>query len=151
MSAATCAGTPAPAVGLPEVAMTPAARKFIDRLVRMSGLPAGAGFRLTVSAGGCSGLASEFSVESVPRAGDAALDIDGIRLFLPVESRLLLQGATIDFADTPTSTGLSFHTPDGVGCGCSTSTGAGAVAAGKAAAPGVAHVSIQSLRRPGAA
>ena len=50
----------------PNVTVTPAAEKFIRRMVRFSEHPEG-GFRLTVSAGGCSGYNSEFTV--VP-AGD---------------------------------------------------------------------------------
>ena len=47
-----------------ELKLTPAAEKFISRMVRFGGAGENAGFRLTVSAGGCSGLASEFSVEA---------------------------------------------------------------------------------------
>ena len=84
------------------VILTPAAAKFMTRMVRFSGEPDGAGFRLQVSAGGCSGFNSEFTVEAAPQAGDAVVDVDGVRMFLPAESRLLLEGVTIDFADTPT-------------------------------------------------
>ena len=40
---------------LTSLTVTPAAEKFMRRIVRFSGLPAGGGFRLVVSAGGCSG------------------------------------------------------------------------------------------------
>lgn len=40
----------------------------------------------------------------------------GVRLFLPAESRILLEGVTIDFADTATQTGLVFHDPKQVAC-----------------------------------
>lgn len=102
-----------------DIKTTPAAVKFIARMLRCGGSPE-CGFRLLVKEGGCSGLASEFSVEAVPTAGDAILEQDGIRLFLPVESRLLLEGATIDFADTPTETGFVIHQPDMSGSCCST-------------------------------
>ncbi len=126
----------------PDPTLTQAAEKFVRRVVRFSGLAGGAGFRLTVTAGGCSGLNSEFSVESQPHDGDATFEVNGIRLFLPAQSRLLLQGATIDFADTPTQSGLSFRLPNGAPCACTSS------AAGQG--PGVSHVSLESLRRPGA-
>ena len=102
---------------LPNVTITAAADKFMRRIVRFSGLPAGAGFRLAVSPGGCSGLAAEISVLATPRSGDAVVERDGVKLFLPAESRLLLEGVTIDFADTPTQTGLVFHDPKQVSCG----------------------------------
>ena len=87
---------------LPSLTITPAAEKFIRRIVRFSGLPAGAGFRLLVSAGGCSGYNAEFSAESAPQPGEETLVVNDLRVFLPAESRLLLEGVTMDFADTPT-------------------------------------------------
>ena len=108
-----------------ELTLTSAAEKFVRRMVRFGGAGDNAGFRLTVSAGGCSGLASEFTVEASPQAGDAVVDVNGVRLFLPAESRLLLQGATIDFADTPTNSGLTFATPNSPSCGCSSSSSSG--------------------------
>ncbi|MBI5717783.1 MAG: iron-sulfur cluster assembly accessory protein [Burkholderiales bacterium] len=122
----------------PRIALTPAAEKFMRRMVRFSEHPAG-GFRLTVSPGGCSGYASEFSVEAVPRPGDAELGVNGLRLFLPAESRLLLDGVTVDFADSPTQSGLSFINPNAAACGCSSSEGA--------SPPAQATVSLASLKR----
>jgi len=107
----------------PNISVTPAAEKFIRRMVRFSGLSEGAGFRLAVSAGGCSGLNSEFTVESTPAAGDSTVDVNGLRLFLPAESRLLLDGVTLDFSDSAMSTGLIFINPNGNTCACSSSAG----------------------------
>jgi iron-sulfur cluster assembly accessory protein len=116
-----------------ELTLTPAAEKFVRRMVRFGGAGEHAGFRLTVSAGGCSGLASEFSVEPAPLAGDAVVELNGVRFFLPAESRLLLEGATIDFADTPTSSGLTFVTPNSPACGCGSSSS------------GIASIDISSI------
>jgi iron-sulfur cluster assembly accessory protein len=96
--------------------ITQAAQKFMRMMLRADG-GAGSGFRLAVSPGGCSGLAADISVLAAPSAGDAVVERDGIKLFLPAESRLLLDGVTIDFADTPTQTGLVFHDPKQVSCG----------------------------------
>ena len=95
--------------------MTPAAQKFIRMMIRADGR-AGSGFRLAVTPGGCSGLAADISVVGSPLAGDAVVERDGVRLFLPAESRILLEGVTIDFADTATQTGLVFHDPKQVAC-----------------------------------
>jgi iron-sulfur cluster assembly accessory protein len=111
-----------------EFSMTPAAEKFVRRMIRFGGAGENAGFRLMVSAGGCSGLASEFSVEAAPKEGDAVVEVNGVKFFLPAESRLLLEGATMDFADTPTNSGLTFVTPNSPSCGCSSSSSSGAVA-----------------------
>lgn len=123
---------------VPRLTVTPAALKFVRRMVRFSGLPAG-GFRLSVRPGGCSGLAAEFSVEATPQAGDAELALeDGTRLFLPAPSCLLLDGVTMDFADAPTACGLIFVGSKQQACGCG--------AAGDSP-PGQATVSVHSIRR----
>jgi len=100
--------------------VTPAAEKFIRRMLRFDGGP-DSGFRLSVSPGGCSGLAAEFSVEAAPQSGEAVFECQGMKFFLPAESRLLLDGVTIDFAETPTQSGFVFHDPKAAGCGCKSS------------------------------
>lgn len=100
-----------------DLTITPAATRFIRRMIRMGGAEGG-GLRLEVKPGGCSGLTAEFAVEAAPRPGDAVIEREGFALFLPIEGRLLLQAVTIDFVDTPTETGLVFHDPK-ASCGCS--------------------------------
>jgi iron-sulfur cluster assembly protein len=98
--------------------LTPAAERFIRRLLRFDGGP-GSGLSLLVSPGGCSGMSAEFSVQGAPREGEAAFAIGDVKLFLPAQSRLLLDGVTIDFVETPTSSGFVFHDPKAKNCGCS--------------------------------
>lgn len=124
---------------LPNVILTPAATKFINRIVRFSGLPAGAGLRLAVSPGGCSGYASEFSAEAAPQPGEQTLELNGLRLFLAAESRLLLEGITIDFTETATQSGLSFVNPNQAACACSSAETAPTV--------GVTRIDISSIGR----
>lgn len=100
--------------------ITPAAQRFIRMMVMTDGGP-GSGFRLVVSPGGCSGLNADISVTSEPAPGDAIVETGGVKLFLPAESRILLDGVTIDFADTPAQTGLVFHDPKGTTCSSSRS------------------------------
>jgi len=126
---------------LPHLTVTPAAEKFMRRIVRFSGLPDGAGFRLVVSAGGCSGYNAEFSAEAAPQPGEEALDVNGVRLFLPAESRLMLDGVTMDFADTPTQSGLTFFNPQQAACACSTGA--------EASPPGMARIEISAIGRVG--
>jgi len=123
------------------ITVTPAAEKFMRRMVRFNGGSAGSGFRLTVTAGGCSGLAAEFTVDAAPLPGDARLELDGLSIFLPAESRLLLDGVTVDFSDTPLQSGLTFIDPKAGSCGCSTS------APGSEAAPKVSAVSVSAIQR----
>jgi iron-sulfur cluster assembly accessory protein len=105
---------------------TPAAEAFVRRMLRFGGQGPGAGFRLQVSPGGCSGMASSFSVEAKPEAEDRVLDVRGLTVFVPPASYRLLHGVTIDFVETPTQSGFAFIDPTAGPCGCSSSApGAG--------------------------
>jgi iron-sulfur cluster assembly protein len=95
--------------------ITPAAQKFIRMMVLSDGGP-GSGFRLAVSPGGCSGLNADMSVASEPSPGESVVESAGVKLFLNVESRILLDGVTIDFTDTPAKTGLVFLDPKASAC-----------------------------------
>lgn len=119
-----------------KVVITPRAEAFMRRMVRMGGARPGYGFRLVVSPGGCSGLTARFDVaEGSP--GDIVLEADGFRIFLPAESGAQLDGATVDFAETPIEAGFTFVLPNAPSA-CST-----------AAAPPMATVTLESIRRGG--
>ena len=95
--------------------LTPAAEKFIRFMLRADGAP-GAGFRLAVTPGGCSGLSADIGVAATPGPGEAIVERNGLKLFLNAESRLLLDGVTIDFADGAAQTGLVFNDPKQTCC-----------------------------------
>ncbi|HET9958323.1 MAG TPA: iron-sulfur cluster assembly accessory protein [Polyangiaceae bacterium] len=101
------------------LSLTPAASKFLQRIVRFGGAGGDAGLRLEVSPGGCSGMSSQFSVERNPFAGDEVVQFDGLKLFLPPPTVRLLAGVTIDFLETSTEAKLSFVDPKAGACGCS--------------------------------
>lgn len=97
--------------------ITPAAEKFVRRMLRFDGGP-DSGFRLTVAPGGCSGLSAEFEVASAPAGGETVHEVNGMKFFLPAQSRLLLKDVTMDFQETATSSGFKFHDPKNVStCG----------------------------------
>jgi iron-sulfur cluster assembly protein len=121
-----------------DLAISAAADRFIRRMLRLGG-GTSSGFRLVVTTGGCSGLSGSFSIEQGPTAGDAVVEQNGLRLFLPAESRLLLQGVTVDFADTPTQTGLVFHDPKTAGASCGSHS--------HDAPPGVASIDVSRIGR----
>jgi iron-sulfur cluster assembly accessory protein len=121
-----------------QVIVTPAAEKFMRRMVRFSEHPAG-GFRLSVAPGGCSGYSSAFTVEPAPLGGDAELAVNGLRVFLPAESRLLLDGVTVDFTESAMQSGFAFVNPNAQACGCSTAT--------PSQRPAQAAVALSSIRR----
>jgi iron-sulfur cluster assembly accessory protein len=124
-----------------ELTITPKAENFMRRMVRFGNAGACAGFRLIVSPGGCSGLSSEFTVDANPQFGDYVVEQEDLKIFLPQSSRELLEGYTIDFADTMMETGLKFFNPNARGvCGCGTSAPGGSD-------PTVATVNIASIAR----
>ena len=90
--------------------MTRSAARFMRMMIMADGGPT-AGFRMHVTPGGCSGLNADISVLPEPQPGDVVVEKDGVKLFLPAESRLLLDGVTIDFTDTAAKTGLGFNDP----------------------------------------
>lgn len=112
------------AAAIMNIVVTSAAESFMRRMVNFVSGAQIAGFRLMVQEGGCAGFASQFSIEAAPKAGDVTLEVNGLKIFLPQETRTLLEGATIDFRDSPTSTGLSIVNPNAGNCGCG-NTGAG--------------------------
>jgi hypothetical protein len=67
------------------------------------------------------------------------LEVGGVRLFLGAESRLMLNGITIDFVETSTTSGLSFIDPNKEACACST--------ADAASKTGVTKIDISSIGR----
>lgn len=122
-----------------ELHILPAAERFIRRMVRFGGGES-CGFRLVVTPGGCSGLASECSVEPAPQPDDRVVEIGDLKLFLPGPSAALLEGARIDFAETATQTGLVFQTREAAPCACD--------AAGAAsAAPAFGVVALHTIAR----
>lgn len=113
------------------IIITPAAEKFMRRMVRFANCGPSAGLRLTVTPGGCSGLRTEFNVEPTPRENELTLNVNGLSVFLPPESVDVLEGATVDFRDSGTATGLEIINPNVSSCAC-----------GSGAASGVAHATV---------
>lgn len=106
------------------IAVTAAAETYMRRMVRFNNGDQHAGFRLTVIPGGCAGFATQFSIEAAPQPDDATLDVNGLKVFLPLASRALLAGATIDCRDSAMASGLTIINPNVSDCGCD-SSGAG--------------------------
>lgn len=119
------------------VTFTEKAQAFMRRMVRMGGGGWEAGLRLEVSVGGCSGLALRFDVEAAPGPLDVVVECDGVRVFLSQSSRRLLEGATVDFADSRTESGLKLAVPN-VPAAC---------AANRPAPPAIAFVEPRRIRR----
>jgi iron-sulfur cluster assembly accessory protein len=94
--------------------VTSAAESFIQFMPWAGG--SGSGFRLQANSGGCSGLSADISVKEEPEQEDVLVERNGVKLFLPLENRMLLDGVTVDFVDAASQTGLAFHDPKGTTC-----------------------------------
>jgi iron-sulfur cluster assembly accessory protein len=88
-----------------KTALTPAADKFIRRMLRFAAKTT-TGFRLKVRPGGCSGFAIEFDLAAEPASSEKVWEHEGLRIFLDRESRVLLDGATLDFQEGLSQTGF---------------------------------------------
>jgi iron-sulfur cluster assembly accessory protein len=98
--------------------LTPAAEKFIRRMMRLNA-DATAGFRLRVRPGGCSGLAVEFDLAAAPALDEVVWEHAKLRIFVDRASCLLLNEAVVDFVDSRSLTGFVVTTPGRTAQACS--------------------------------
>src|SRR5213593_350079 len=86
------------------------------------GLPQGAGLRVRVVPGGCSGFQYSLNIEEESRQGDFVLDEKGVRLFVDMFSAQYLNGVEIDYVTNVMGSGFTFTNPNATGsCGCGSS------------------------------
>ena len=100
------------------ITLTERAAKAARRFIRGSG-EQGEALRLAVSGGGCSGFQYDMSIEGAVGADDIVVEAHGVKVYLDPASAQLLQGVTVDFVDTLTESGFTFHNPNAsASCGC---------------------------------
>lgn len=101
------------------VEVTAAAAAAIDKYLRENKAPEGAGLRIGVRGGGCSGLSYFLDPETESKSGDRIIDAHGVRVFIDPKSLLYLQGSTLDYKSGLMESGFKFENPNaGKGCGC---------------------------------
>lgn len=75
--------------------------------------------RVAVRPGGCSGFSYDMFFDSEIAADDVAVEKDGVRVVVDPSSAMLLEGATLDYADGLTQAGFSINNPNAQRtCGC---------------------------------
>jgi iron-sulfur cluster assembly accessory protein len=85
-------------------------------------LPQGAGLRVRVVPGGCSGFQYSLNIEEQSREGDFILDEKGVRMFVDMFSAQYLNGVEIDYVTGVMGSGFTFKNPNATGsCGCGSS------------------------------
>lgn len=86
------------------------------------------GLRVHAMAGCCSGPQYGMSLAGEAMPGDWEGEFGGVRLIVDPESAELLDGATIDYVETPQASGFTIQNPKAVatggGCGCGSGQGA---------------------------
>lgn len=102
------------------VALTPAAAARIKAVVTTE--PPGAGLRVAVEGGGCSGFQYEISVAPAANAEDLVIEHDGARLFIDPVSLPFLLGSEVDWADELIGASFKVRNPNAKSsCGCGVS------------------------------
>jgi iron-sulfur cluster assembly protein len=77
------------------------------------------GLRIMVEAGGCAGYQYMMGLVADHQQGDVVVEKGGIKLFVDAGSMELLQGVTIDFAETLEGAGFTFANPNATSsCSC---------------------------------
>ncbi|MBY0335156.1 MAG: iron-sulfur cluster assembly accessory protein [Acetobacteraceae bacterium] len=102
-------------------AVTPRAAEEIAAIAAREGR-AGAGLRVTVSAGGCSGLQYGFALEDAAAEDDLVIEEGGVRVFVDSTSLEFLAGSRLDWHEALIGAHFIVSNPQAVsGCGCGTS------------------------------
>ncbi|MCI0753430.1 HesB/IscA family protein [Teichococcus vastitatis] len=110
-------GSPHPA----SFSVTPRAFAQVRQIAGREGRP-GAGLRLAVLAGGCSGFQYSFQLDDAVAEDDLVLEADGTRVMIDPVSLDLVQGAQLDWADELIGAHFTVRNPQAAsGCGCGAS------------------------------
>lgn len=111
----------APATAAASFRVTPRAAAEIAAIAAREGRP-GAGLRVSVSAGGCSGFQYGFALEDTAQPDDLVVETGGVRVFVDPVSLDLLGGAELDWHEALIGAHFVVRNPQAVsGCGCGAS------------------------------
>ncbi|MDG2307302.1 MAG: iron-sulfur cluster assembly accessory protein [Candidatus Binatia bacterium] len=105
------------------VGLSPAAVERVRALLKKEGRPDGAGLRVGVANGGCSGMSYTLGFDDAPTEKDLVSEFEGgVRMFVDRENLQYLEGTVVDFADGLHGAGFKFTNPNADRtCGCGTS------------------------------
>ena len=91
----------------------------IKRITDEQKIPGGAGLRLGVKGGGCSGFSYTLGFEPGAHPGDQVFEASGVRVFCDPKSLLYLTGTKLDFEESLMGRGFKFVNPNAKHtCGC---------------------------------
>ncbi len=105
----------------PPFRVTPRAAAEIAEIASREGKP-GAGLRVSVSAGGCSGFQYGFALDDAAQPDDLVIEAGGSRVFVDGVSLDLLAGSELDWNEALIGAHFAIRNPLAVsGCGCGAS------------------------------
>lgn len=99
------------------VQITPQAIREVKKILAEKA-QSGAGLRIGVKGGGCSGLSYTLNFD-VAHEGDHVFEQEGVKVLVDPKSLLYLGGTTLDFSDSLQGRGFKFINPNASKtCGC---------------------------------
>jgi len=105
-----------------EINLTPTAVDTVQQFIQEQGSADGAGLRVAVLPGGCSGFQYGLNIEDSPENDDEILELEGLKVFVDPFSAQYLEGVEIDYVTTMMGSGFTFKNPNSAGgCGCGSS------------------------------
>lgn len=103
-----------------EVSLSAAAASRIKTVV--ADQPAGAGLRVAVEGGGCSGFQYDIQIAPSANSDDLVVERDGARVFIDPVSLPFLLGSEIDWVDELIGASFKVKNPNAASsCGCGVS------------------------------
>jgi iron-sulfur cluster assembly accessory protein len=105
----------------PNFRVTPRAAAQVAEIAAREGRP-GAGLRVSVSAGGCSGFQYGFALEDAPNGDDLVVQEGPAKVYVDPVSLDLLAGSELDWNDALIGAHFAIRNPQAAsGCGCGAS------------------------------
>ncbi len=105
-----------------QITLTPMAVDTVQKFIEEHGASDGAGLRVAVLPGGCSGFQYGLNIEDAPESDDEILEMEGLKVFVDPFSAQYLEGVEIDYVTTMMGSGFTFRNPNATGgCGCGSS------------------------------
>ena len=106
---------------MPRFEVTPRAAAEIAAIAERQGKP-GAALRVSVSAGGCSGMQYGFDLAEAPETDDLVVEQSGVRVLVDEVSLEFLAGARLDWHEALMGSHFKVENPMAAsGCGCGVS------------------------------
>lgn len=103
------------------IALTDKAATKVSELIEAEGDESLA-LRVAVRPGGCSGFSYDMFFDTEVSDDDLTNDFNGVKVVVDPSSAMMLEGATLDYADGLTQAGFSINNPNAQRtCGCGSS------------------------------